>query len=79
MKLGPMRRFGVASFGIALLLGVATYLRSQTAPATPPADVFNRYCLGCHNARTAVGGFVLDPSQLSDIPGHARNMFNFLS
>ncbi len=72
MKLGPMRRFGVASFGIALLLGVATYLRSQTAPATPPADVFNRYCLGCHNARTAVGGFVLDPSQLSDIPGHAE-------
>ena len=66
-----MNRSRILVFSAALALGVTTLVKSQTAATAPPADVFNRYCMGCHNARTATGGFVMDPAQLNDVAGHA--------
>jgi mono/diheme cytochrome c family protein len=46
---------------------------SAKAPAdqSDPAAVLSKYCVTCHNERLKTGGFVLDPTQLSNAGGHA--------
>src|SRR6187399_2149778 len=52
----------IASF---LAIGISTAAQSQR-PSTP-ADVFNQYCVTCHNPRTKTAGLVIDPAELSRV------------
>jgi mono/diheme cytochrome c family protein len=47
--------------------------RVASPSATPPSAVLvTQYCVTCHSARAKAGGLALDPSELTQIDGHAE-------
>jgi len=55
------------SLKVALVFVAAACVAS---PQTPPRELVNRYCVGCHNERLKTGGLALDTIATQDI---ARN------
>jgi hypothetical protein len=63
-----------------LLLGVLAFtcvfaplgLRLGAQAPQPARPVIDRYCLGCHNARTKAGDLVLDLAELDALPAHSQ-------
>jgi hypothetical protein len=58
---------------IAIVVVGAAALICRAAPvAPPPAAVFTKYCVTCHNAKLKTGGFALDPGELDHVGEHAE-------
>jgi len=49
------------------LLAVSWIAYSQALKPTVPADVFNQYCVTCHNARLKTAGLVIDPADTARV------------
>src|SRR5882672_7232004 len=49
------------------LLAVSWVAYSQAPKPAAPADVFNQYCVTCHNARLKTAGLVIDPADLARV------------
>jgi hypothetical protein len=47
-------------------------LMTSFAAAQPPAAVFTRYCVTCHNAKLKTAGLVLDPAELPHVATNAE-------
>ena len=45
---------------------------ASPSAAPPSAALVTQYCVTCHNARAKAGGLALDPSELTQIDGHAE-------
>jgi hypothetical protein len=55
---------------VLFIAGLSALAHAQTTP--PPAAVFNKYCVTCHNSKLKTGGFVLDTSELEHVGAHAE-------
>ena len=72
-----LNRVAAASAFVAALCGLSTHpsLVLRAAPPAPSAAqhraVMDRYCVGCHNARTKTGGLSLDGVDLNAVDRHA--------
>jgi hypothetical protein len=75
---GPMRTcsnhllvaIGSAALWTAILSPRQALVAQAPSKAPAAQDVINRYCLGCHNAKTKAGDLVLDPTQFNRIADH---------
>ena len=76
----PSRRLVLALLGVGL--AAAPLLNARTPQSAPPAatstgstvapaDVLNKYCVGCHNDRLKTAGLQIDTLQASPIADHA--------
>jgi hypothetical protein len=45
--------------------------QSADVPSAPSREIFDRYCVSCHNQRMKTAGLLLDQVQLDDISRHA--------
>ena len=50
---------------------VSSYLAAQTGQQ-PPAAVFTKYCVTCHNTRLKTAGLVIDPAALTNVGATAE-------
>jgi mono/diheme cytochrome c family protein len=75
-----MRRRVLVLVGLAALAaggGVPTAAQrapspqSADVPSAPSREIFDRYCVSCHNQRMKTAGLLLDQVQLDDISRHA--------
>src|SRR6185436_350889 len=57
---------------VCLLLALVLTTRAQTPKPSPPAAVFEQYCVTCHNPRLKTAGLVLDTSELSHVGTNAE-------
>src|SRR5579862_8103151 len=53
------------------ILIAAFAILPQQAPQ-PPATVFTKYCLTCHNERLKTAGLVIDPASLNNVAANAE-------
>jgi mono/diheme cytochrome c family protein len=60
----PLLFFALA--GVSLL-AVSWVAYSQAPKPAAPAEVFNQYCVTCHNSRLKTAGLVIDPADLARI------------
>ena len=71
------------AWSLVFLLATSGYLHVEAArpqrgaaPAqssvTPTSEVLNKYCIGCHNAKTKTAGLALDVADLSRAGDHAE-------
>src|SRR4051794_26619610 len=49
------------------LLAISWVAYSQAPKPAAPAEVFNQYCVTCHNPRLKTAGLVIDPADLAHI------------
>jgi len=49
------------------LLAVSWVAYSQAPKPAAPTEVFNQYCVTCHNARMKTAGLVIDPADLAHV------------
>src|SRR5262252_3142816 len=49
------------------LIGISWVAYSQTQKPPAPAEVFNQYCVTCHNAKLKTAGLVIEPAELARI------------
>lgn len=61
-----------AGFVFALCFATGPLEAQKPASSPPPAAVFNRYCVVCHNAKLKTGGFVLNITDLAHPGDHAE-------
>jgi hypothetical protein len=64
------RTTGLIASVCAFVLFMPLCLSAQTAQ-NPPAAVFTKYCLTCHNERLKTAGLVIDPSGLTHVASDA--------
>lgn len=58
---------------IPAFLAMALAAWGQTSAASmQPAEVVNKYCVGCHNEKLKTGGLVLEKLDFSNVPSNAR-------
>jgi mono/diheme cytochrome c family protein len=62
---------GAWSWEPSALAAQAPAARAAAAAPAAPEAVLTRYCVTCHNERLKIGGFVIDPSQLTVAGEHA--------
>ncbi len=60
-------RFAGECLGATAALCMLVTACGIPAIAQPPAAVFTRYCVTCHNAKLKTAGLVLDPSELTHV------------
>ncbi|MGA2879299.1 MAG: DUF1592 domain-containing protein [Bryobacteraceae bacterium] len=57
---------------LVLFMGSVALTCTAVPVPSPPAAVFNKYCVVCHNAKLKTGGFVLETGELEHIGEHAE-------
>jgi len=57
----------LAALTAVVLVAISWVAYSQSPRPTPPAEVFNQYCVTCHNARLKTAGLVIDPADIGRI------------
>lgn len=55
-----------------VLLAVGAYAFQPAAPATPAAELVNKYCVSCHNQRLKSGGLTLDTADAARVANSAE-------
>jgi len=57
---------------IAVIFAGSALICSGAPASPPPAAVFTKYCITCHNAKLKTGGFVLDLADLEHVGARAE-------